>query len=92
MARLEGSLEITGYVDAAEYRGLRYESAVVGDGRTRSFRIRHGLGCRPAHVALYDGAGRAARAAYRCLDGAELVLTFYYPPAAGETFDAVVRR
>ncbi len=92
MALLEGSLDMTGYVDAAEYRGLRFESPVVGDGRTRQFRIRHGLGVRPAQVALYDGAGRAARAAYRCLDDAELVLSFYYPPAAGESFVAVVRR
>ena len=41
MARLEGSLDVTGYVDAAEYRGLSAESTLVGDGAARRFRVRH---------------------------------------------------
>ena len=92
MARLEGSLDVTGYVDAAEYRGLRAESTLVGDGAARRFRVRHSLGARFVRLTLYDGAGRSARAAYRCVDDAELVVSFYYPPAAGELFTAVVRR
>ena len=92
MARLEGSLEITGYVEAAEYRGLRFETALVGDGRTREFRVRHSFGRRPVSLTLYDGGGRAALAAYRCPDDSELIVSFYYPPAAGEAFTAVVRR
>ena len=32
MALLEGSLKVTGFVEAAEFRGLREESVLTGDG------------------------------------------------------------
>ena len=68
MALLEGSLKVTGFIEAAEFRGLREESVLTGDGAARRFRVRHGLGSRFVRLALYDGAGRRVYAPYRAAD------------------------
>ena len=91
MALLEGSLKVTGFVEAAEFRGLREESVLTGDGMTRRFRLRHGLGSRFVRMTLYDGAGRRVYAPYRAVGDSELTVSFYTPPAPGETFTAVIR-
>ncbi|MBQ6158073.1 MAG: hypothetical protein IJJ20_03580 [Thermoguttaceae bacterium] len=91
MALLEGSLKVTGFVEAAEFRGLREESVLTGDGAARRFRVRHGLGSRFVRLALYDGAGRRVYAPYRAAGESEVTVSFCVPPAPGETFTAVIR-
>lgn len=92
MALLEGSLRITESVEAAEYRGLRDEAVIVGDGRRRDFLIPHTLGTRHVLPQLYDNSGRPVFAQTRPVSASEILVSFFAPPAAGESFTVVVRR
>ncbi|MGI5832160.1 MAG: hypothetical protein ACOX6D_06455 [Thermoguttaceae bacterium] len=92
MAVLYGSLRITGWLAAGEYRGLTESSRLVGDGRRDAFLVSHTLGARNVHPTLYDDAGRIVCAALRTVSDSALLITFFTPPAAGETFTLVLRR
>ena len=92
MALLEGSLRVTRFVDAAEYRGLAERSDLVGDGERTSFLVSHSFGSPHVAPALYDSRGRPVYAASRPVGSSEILISFFYQPRAGETFTLVVRR
>lgn len=92
MALLEGSLRVTRFVDAAEYRGLAERSDLVGDGTRTSFLVSHSFDTPHVVPALYDSRGRLVYAASRPAGPSEMLISFFYPPRAGETFTLVLRR
>ena len=92
MALLKGSLRVTRYVDAAEYRGMAERSVLVGDGTRTSFLVSHSFNTPHVAPALYDSCGRLVYAASRPVGSSEILISFFYPPREGETFTLVVRR
>lgn len=92
-----GNLFVDGIIRAANYppkenEGGREEHKITGDGESRKFKIRHGLGIKNICAVLYDEQGRFALTSFKCLSNMDVQIIFFYPPAEGETFKVVLRR
>ena len=92
-----GNLFVDGIIRASNYpprenEGGRQEYQITGDGQTRKFTLRHGLGLRYVSASIYDEQGTFSLASFKCLSELDVQIIFFSPPPEGVTYTVVLRR
>lgn len=98
MARLDGDLNVTGNISAANYPPPdsgsvgRETATITGDGETVNFFLSHTLGVKDVSVSVYAPDGSLCLVRIALTSVGNFVVQFVDPPAENETFKVIIHR
>lgn len=98
MARLDGDLNVTGNISAANYPppdsggGGREIATITGDGKKRVFFLTHTLGVKEVQVSVYTFDWKLCIARVVLQSIGNFAVTFANPPGLNEVFNIVVTK